>query len=107
MYDESGTLIGTGSVLNHNSNSYDGTTDGERIYLVDYRTGTVVSLDMGFANSTNLFTTSPNEVGITFDSGTGTIWTSNVNNGLVSQWDFTGGLLRQWSGSAGSASALA
>ena len=107
VYDETGVVVGTGSALASGTRAYDGTTDGQRIYLVEYPVGTVVSYDLSFNDRTELFTANNSDLGITFDSGTGTIWTSNWANGNVSQYDLSGNLLGQFNAGLRSVAALA
>ena len=107
VYDQTGVVVGTGSALASGTRAYDGTTDGQRIYLVEYPVGTVVSYDLSFNDRTELFTANNSDLGITFDSGTGTIWTSNWANGNVSQYDLSGNLLGQFNAGLRSVAALA
>lgn len=90
---------------------YDATYDGRgSIYMVDWggaNDGSVYRYDSNYGNRTFMFKANHGDLGITYDSGTNTIWTANFNNGLVQQWSMTGVPLLSFTSLFGTAAALA
>ncbi|MBX9583940.1 MAG: PEP-CTERM sorting domain-containing protein [Gemmataceae bacterium] len=75
---------------------YDGTTDGRYNYSVDYFAGLVWRMDRNWANPVPLFNTffgGFHALGITYDSGTGTLWVSQWLGDGVFNFDLSGNVL--------------
>lgn len=87
--------------------AYDAGFNGTNIFMVDWTSGEVYSYDNNYNNRTFLFQANQSDLGITFDSGTNTIWTSNFGGGTVSQWSLGGTLLNSFNGAGSSLAALA
>lgn len=90
--------------------AYDAAFDGSNIYMVHWlgsTNGQVWKYDNNYANGVFLFQAQSGDLGITYDSGTNSLWTGNFNNGTVKQWSMTGALLNTFAGGNGSAAALA
>lgn len=89
---------------------YDGTTDGTVNYSVDYITGLVYQFDRDWSTPTLLFDSAlgnNNAVGITYDTGTGTLWVSEWNGTTVNNYTLGGTLLSSFSTGFNSITALA
>lgn len=79
--------------------AYDAGFNGQRIFMVHWlgaTDGQVFTYDNNYGNGAFLFKARPGDLGITYDSRTNTVWTSNWNDGLISQWSLGGGLLFQY-----------
>lgn len=87
--------------------AYDAAFDGTNIYMVDWTGGEVYMYDNNYNGGTYLFNASASDIGITYDSGTGTLWTSNFSTGVVSNWSMTGTLLSSFNTAGSSAAGLA
>lgn len=89
---------------------YDGTTDGNFNYSVDFQTGNVYQMDRDWSNPVLLFDTTFggfNALGITYDTGTGTLWVSQWGGDQVSNFTLGGTLLSFFNTGFGSISSLA
>ena len=78
----------------------DAAYDGQSVYLVGFPAGVVYRTDKDYSNPVPLFSTKRNELGITYDFGTDTLWTCNWVDGSVSQWSLGGQLLTTWQGTS-------
>ncbi|MGI8923737.1 MAG: PEP-CTERM sorting domain-containing protein [Fimbriimonadales bacterium] len=58
--------------------------------------GQVFMYDNNYGNGLFMFNAQPGDLGITYDSSTGTIWTSNFDSGLVTQYQMDGVRLFQF-----------
>lgn len=89
--------------------AYDAGFDGTSIYMVHWlgaTGGQVFRYDDNYGNGQFLFAAELDDLGITYDSATGTIWTCNFFSGSVKQYSLAGSLLSQFNVQQG-ASALA
>jgi len=71
------------------SAAYDAAFNGQNIFMVHYEgatRGQVFMYDNNYGNGLFMFNAQPGDLGITYDSSTGTIWTSNFDSGLVTQY---------------------
>ncbi len=82
-----------------NTTAYDATFDGTHIYMVHWlgaTDGQVFMYDKNYANGQFLFNARSGDIGITYDSKTNSLWTSNWNDGKVTQWSMNGTQLFQY-----------
>lgn len=86
---------------------YDAGFDGTHIYMIDWTGGQVYQYDNNYNGGTYMFNANTSDLGITFDSGTNTIWTSNWGSGTVSQWSMGGALLSSFHAAGSNLGALA
>lgn len=85
--------------------AYDAGFNGKNILMVHWggaTDGQVFGYDNNYGNGAFMFKARPGDLGITFDSATGTIWTSNWFDGQVSQWSMGGALLFSYTAGSGS-----
>ena len=81
-------------------NLYDGATDGTVNYSVDFGSGRVYQFDRDWSTPTLLFNSGlggGNALGITYDTGTGTLWVSEWNGTTVKNYTLGGTLLSSFS----------
>lgn len=73
--------------------AYDAAYNGSNIFMVHWLGGTdgqVWAYDNNYGNGQFLFQANSGDIGITYDAGTNTIWTSGYFSGVVQQWSMTG-----------------
>jgi hypothetical protein len=107
-YTLSGTPTGTswaGTTGAHQI--YDGTSDGTHNYTLDLTSSTVIQTDLNWQNPVGLFLTSGSSLGVTYDPNNNSLWTSTINNGVISDYSLTGTLLSSFATSVSFVSALA
>jgi hypothetical protein len=90
--------------------AYDAGFDAQSIYMAHWggaTDGQIFRYDNNYGNGVFLFAAQVGDLGITYDSSTGTIWTSNWFNGTVTQYALNGTQLFQYSPAGNSVGALA
>lgn len=90
--------------------AYDAGYNGQNIFMVHWlgaTNGQVWKYDNNYGNGQFLFQANLEDLGITYDSRTNTIWTGGFYTGLVQQWSMSGTAMASFTVAGGSASALA
>jgi len=86
--------------------AYDAAFDGSSIYMVHWlgaTDGQVFRYDNNYGNGQFLFAAEPGDLGITYDSVMGTVWTCNFSTGSVKQYSLAGAVLSQYNVGQGAA----
>lgn len=89
-----------------NITGYDAGFDGSSIFMVDWggnTNGGVYRYNNNYGGRTFMFMAHPGDLGITYDSGTNTIWTGGYSSGLVQQWSLSGTPMASFSASGANA----
>jgi len=103
-----GIAVGTNNWNNGGINAYDAATNGSSIFTVDWTSGVVKAWGMNYDGAgTALFTAAAYDLGITYDSRSGTLFTSNWGDGQIREWSMSGSLLATWNYGAVESGALA
>jgi len=87
--------------------AYDAAFDGTSIYMVHWlgaTDGEVFRYDSNYGNGQFLFAAETGDLGITYDSAMGTVWTCNFSSGSVKQYSLAGAVLSQFNVGQGAAS---
>lgn len=90
--------------------AYDAAFDGTNIYMVHWggaTDGQVWRYDNNYANGQFLFNAIGGDLGITYDSGNNTIWTTNFGSGAVTEYSLGGVVVSSFNTGTGSVAALA
>ena len=97
-YTLNGTYTGTDYAYPSVTNRfYDGTTDGSFNYSVDYSGGGVYRMNSDWSQSTLLFNSVTNALGITYDPSNNSLWISSFNTNTVVDYSLTGTPLSSFS----------
>ncbi len=98
QYTLGGSYTGTNYAYPGGFRFYDGATNGTSNYAVDFNNGNVIRMDRDWSNPSLLFSTLlQQELGITYDLGTNTMWTLGYGSGRVTNWTLGGGLISSFS----------
>jgi hypothetical protein len=96
QYTLGGTFTGTsyawpGTI----TSAWDGTTNGQNNFVVDFGTGAIFQLNTDWTNPTSLFNlgTATNYLGITYDVTDNSFWVSGWNLGVVEHYAMNGTFL--------------
>ena len=99
----------TGSVFSHSGpiRTFDGTTDGDFNYGIQFDTGTVYRYGLDWSDATELFGTTSRSLGITYDTVSDTLWTTEWENATLYNWALDGTLLGTYATAVDEATGLA
>jgi hypothetical protein len=92
-YDLLGAPQGPTYPNNGQGDFYDGTTDGTHNYGMQYSSGTVWQFDTSWGSPQALFTTQNSDIGLTWDSGSNTLWAAGFGGNGIRQYSMGGSLV--------------
>lgn len=110
------TLAGNFTGMHYNNpgissnGPFDGTTDGNFNYTVDFGTGIVYRTNRDWSSPTVLFNTgfgASNALGITYDPTNNSLWVSQWTGNLVADFSLGGAILSSFGGPGASLTSLA